>query len=85
MFRYEDSINVDIWWKFVQVIYNLNKNHEKTIAALIWKVIDKSRLDYFSQTTKNVGLPNNPFIERKPYTIGKEFNYICFYDLGVTL
>ena len=42
MYRYEDSIDVDPWQKFFQGVEEPNNNHKKTIAALIWKVINKS-------------------------------------------
>ena len=39
LFRYEDNIDVDPWWKIYQAVEDLNKKISKTIAYFLWKII----------------------------------------------
>ena len=76
MFRDKGCIDFDTWWKFIQSIEGLNRNHKNIISYLICKALGKSMPEYLPQTTKTGGLPNISFIEMKPYPLVTESNSI---------
>jgi len=75
--------NHDPWYKFSKFIAAFNYNRAKMIVASVIKLLDESMSAWCPRKDKTGGLPNIPFILRKPEPLGTEFKSIACSVTGI--
>lgn len=81
----QDNKESDPWWRVSKLVNNYNNNRRRTIAASVWKVLDKSMSAYCPQTTAHGNLPNISHIKQKPEPLGTELKVVADAATGILL
>ena len=73
----------DPWWAFSSAVDDFNQIRNNIITSSCTKVLDETMSAWRPRTSKNGGLPNISYIERKPEPLGTEFKTSCCPVTGV--
>jgi hypothetical protein len=71
-FLFQDDTAQDTgpWWQFSGAMKEFNNNRFRLVKGAKVKAIDESMCAYCPRTTSTGGLPNIPFVKRKPEPLG---------------
>ena len=84
-YNYGELEDMYDWWYFSKTVEEFSKNQKIPVDILVQKLFNTTLSYWINQTTKTGRFPHINYIQRKPETLGTEFNNLACSNSGVVL